>query len=221
MRATRRSTSLPPELAKPGTPLKAIVENRVLTGGYPGSDGNKYADYLGNIVERGEPFKDIIQFHDGRIISLVFQPLQDGGWVSTHEDVTDRRKAEAKVAHMTYHDGLTDLPNRMLLGERIEDALVRAGRNGQVAILSLDLDHFKSTNDTLGHPVGDALLQAVAKRLAASVRDGDTVARLGGDEFAIVQVGAEQPQGARSLAQRVIDAVASPTCWTATRSSPA
>ena len=201
---------LPPELAKPGTALKTIVENRVLTGRYPGSDGNQYADYLGNIVGRGEPFKDVIQFHDGRIISLVFQPLQDGGWVSTHEDVTDRRKAEAKVAHMTYHDGLTDLPNRILLGDRIEDALVRAGRNGQVAMLSLDLDHFKSTNDTLGHPVGDALLQAVAKRLAASVRDGDTVARLGGDEFAIVQVGAEQPQGARSLAQRVIDAVAEP-----------
>ena len=201
---------LPPELAKPGTALKTIVENRVLTGRYPGSDGNQYTDYLGNIVERGEPFKDIIQFHDGRIISLVFQPLQDGGWVSTHEDVTDRRKAEAKVAHMTYHDGLTDLPNRILLGDRIEDALVRAGRNGQVAMLSLDLDHFKSTNDTLGHPVGDALLRAVAKRLAACVRDGDTVARLGGDEFAIVQVGAEQPQGARSLAQRVIDAVAEP-----------
>ncbi len=202
--------SLPPELAKPGTSLKTIVENRLLTGNFPGGDGNQYADYLKRIIERGEQFKDIIQFHDGLIISLVYQPLQDGGWVSTHEDVTDRRKAEAKVAHMTYHDGLTDLPNRMLLGERIEDALVRVGRSGQVAILSLDLDHFKSTNDTLGHPVGDALLQAVAKRLAASVRDGDTVARLGGDEFAIVQVGAEQPQGARSLAQRVIDAVAEP-----------
>ena len=201
---------LPPELAKPGTALKTIVENRLLTGNFPGSDGNKYADYLKGISERGEPFKDIIQFHDGLIISMVYQPLQDGGWVSTHEDVTDRRKAEAKVAHMTYHDSLTDLPNRMLLGERIEDALVRVGRTGQVAILSLDLDHFKSTNDTLGHPVGDALLQAVAKRLAASVREGDTVARLGGDEFAIVQVGAEQPQGARSLAQRVIDAVAEP-----------
>ena len=201
---------LPPELAKPGTALKTIVENRVLTGRYPGSDGNQYANYLGNIVERDEPFKDIIQFHDGRIISLVFQPLQDGGWVSTHEDVTDRHKAEAKVAHMTYHDGLTDLPNRILIGERVADALARVGRNGQVAILNLDLDHFKSTNDTLGHPVGDALLQAVAKRLAASVRDGDTVARLGGDEFAIVQVGAEQPQGARTLAQRVIDAISEP-----------
>ncbi len=201
---------LPPELAKPGTPLEAIVENRLLTGSYPGSDGNKYADYLKGIIERGEQFKDIIQFHDGRIISLVYQPLHDGGWVSTHEDVTDRRKAEAKIAHMTFHDGLTDLPNRMLLGERVEDALVRVGRNGEVAILCLDLDHFKDVNDALGHPLGDALLIATAKRLAACVRDGDTVARLGGDEFAIVQVGAEQPQGARTLAQRVIDTISEP-----------
>ncbi len=201
---------LPPRLAKPGTPLRAILDHRVREGRYPGGDGKKYVDYLADIVGRGEAFRDFIQFHDGRIISLVYQPLPDGGWVSTHEDVTDRRKAEAKVAHMTYHDGLTDLPNRVLLGERIEDALVRAGRSGQVAILCLDLDHFKDVNDTLGHPLGDALLQAVAKRLAASVRDGDTVARLGGDEFAIVQVGAEQPQGVRTLAQRVIDAVAEP-----------
>ena len=144
---------------------------------------------------RGEPFRDVIQFHDGRIISLVYQPMVGGGWVSTHEDITDRRKAEAKIAHMAHHDGLTDLPNRVLLRERIEDALVRVGRNGQVAILYLDLDHFKDINDTLGHPVGDALLTTVARRLAAVVREGDTVARLGGDEFAIVQVGAEQPKG--------------------------
>ncbi len=198
---------MPPDLAKPGTPLKTILESRLREGRYPGGDADHYLAYLDDIVAGGKPFKDVIQFHDGRIISLVYQPLSDGGWVSTHEDVTDRRKAEAKIAHMTYHDALTDLPNRFLLTERVEDALARAGRNGQVAVLSLDLDHFKSTNDTLGHPIGDALLQAVAKRLEGCVRDGDSVARLGGDEFAIVQVGAEQPQGARTLAQRVIDAI--------------
>ncbi len=201
---------LPPELAKPGTPLKTILEHRIRAGRYPGSNPADYVDYLENIVVRDEPFKDLIQFHDGRIISLVYQPMEGGGWVSTHEDVTDRRKAEAKIAHMTHHDALTDLPNRVLLRERIEEALVRASRDGQVAVLCLDLDHFKDINDTLGHTIGDALLQSAAKRLAGCMREDDMVARLGGDEFAIVQVGAEQPLAARALSQRVIEAVTAP-----------
>jgi diguanylate cyclase (GGDEF)-like protein len=201
---------LPSDLAKPGTPFMAILEHRISAGQNPGSDGRKYVTYLTDIVKRGEPFSDIVQFHDGRIVSLVYQPMEGGGWVSTHEDITDRRKAEAKIAHMAHHDGLTDLPNRVLLRERIEDALVRVGRNGHVAILCLDLDHFKDINDTLGHTIGDALLTTVARRLAAVVREGDTVARLGGDEFAIIQVGAEQPKGARALAERVIEAVGQP-----------
>ncbi len=201
---------LPPELAKPGTPLKAIMEHRIHIGHYPGNDPKEYADYIADIAAGGRPFKDVIQFHDGRIISMFYKPMEGGGWVSTHEDITDRRKAEAKIAHMTYHDALTDLPNRILLGERVEDALVRVGRTGQVALLCLDLDHFKDVNETLGHAIGDALLMATAKRLMTAVRDGDTVARLGGDEFTIMQVGAEQPQGARVLAQRVIDVISEP-----------
>ncbi len=201
---------LPAELAKPGTSLQAILTHRVREGRYPGDDPQGYVTYLDELVARGEPFRDIIQFPDGRIISLVYQPLEDGGWVSTHEDITDRRRAEAKIAHMARHDALTDLPNRILLGERIEDALVRVGRSGEVAILCLDLDNFKGVNDTLGHPVGDALLKAVAKRLAASVRSGDTVARLGGDEYAIVQVGVAQPESARALAERIIEAIDEP-----------
>ena len=201
---------MPPELAKPGTPLGAILENRVKAGRFPGRDASKYVDYLANIVRRGESFKDLIQFRDGRIVSLVYQPLAGGGWVSTHEDVTDRRNAEAKIAHMTRHDGLTDLPNRILLRERIEDALVRAGRDDQTAILCLDIDHFKGVNDTLGHTIGDELLLTVAKRLTSCVRGTDMVARLGGDEFAIIQAGALQPQGARTLAQRVIESVGAP-----------
>ena len=201
---------MPAELMKPGTPISAIVEHRVRNGQYPGSDPKEYARFIAETAGRSQPQNDILQFRDGRIISMFYKPMQGGGWVATHEDITDRRKVEAKLAHMTHHDALTDLPNRILLRERIEDALVRVGRNGHVAILCLDLDHFKAVNDTLGHPIGDALLVAAAKRLVASVRDGDTVARLGGDEFAIVQVGAEQPLGARTLAQRVIDAISEP-----------
>ena len=201
---------LPSEMADAGTPLKTIIEYRIRNGQYPGKDASEYNAYFADPANCREPFKDVLQFRDGRIVSVFYQLMEGGGWVSTHEDVTARRQAEAKIAHMKYHDGLTDLPNRVLLRERIEEALVRVGRSGQIAILCLDLDHFKDINDTLGHPIGDALLTTVARRLAAVVRDGDTVARLGGDEFAIIQVGAEQPKGARALAERVIEAIGQP-----------
>jgi diguanylate cyclase (GGDEF)-like protein len=201
---------LPEELMKPGTPLTVMLEHRIGAGTYAGPDPDKFMADLLVLIERMEPFRDIIQFQDGRIFSLIFQPMSDGGWVATHEDITDRRKAESKIAHMLQHDALTDLPNRVLVRERIADAVVREGRAGATAVLCIDLDHFKGVNDTLGHPIGDRLLQAAAERLGQSVRDADTVARLSGDEFAIVQVGADQPQGARTLAQRVQEALAAP-----------
>ena len=98
-----------------------------------------------------------------------------------------------------------------LLRERIDEALARVGKGGAtLAILCLDLDQFKAVNDTLGHPVGDVLLKAVPARIAGCLSEQDTVARLGGDEFAIIQVGAKQPQGAKLLAQRIIDGMPEP-----------
>ena len=136
--------------------------------------------------------------------------MAGGGWVSTHEDITERRKAEAKIAHMARHDALTNLPNRSMFRTEIEDALRRTQRGESVAVLCLDLDYFKSVNDTLGHPIGDALLCAVADRLRGCLREDDIVARLGGDEFALIQVGTEQPNSSTILAQRVIDTLSAP-----------
>lgn len=131
-------------------------------------------------------------------------------WVGVLEDVDERRQAEARIAHMAHHDALTGLANRTLFKERLEEAIT-AATPAHGALLYLDLDRFKEVNDTYGHPTGDALLQAVAERLRASVRETDTVARLGGDEFAIIQTPAsDPPAAARELAARLIHDLCAP-----------
>ena len=121
-----------------------------------------------------------------------------------------RRRAEANLVFIAQHDALTQLPNRVLFNERLEQAMEMAGRGSGFAVLCLDLDRFKLVNDTLGHPVGDGLLKAVADRLQSCVREGDTVARLGGDEFAIIQLAVERPDEAELLANRIIAALRVP-----------
>lgn len=148
---------------------------------------------------------------DGRAIAVAHQPMADGGWVATYEDITERRRVEARITFMAHHDVLTGLPNRLLFRDRLEEVLANRESNDEgMALLFLDLDHFKNVNDTLGHPVGDALLREVADRLRACVREGDLVARLGGDEFAILQSSTRQRQDAAMLAQRAVEVVCAP-----------
>ncbi len=148
---------------------------------------------------------------DGKAIAVSHQPMADGGWVATYEDITERRRVDARITFMAHHDVLTGLPNRVLFRERMEEALaVRRSRDDGLTLLFLDLDNFKDVNDTLGHPVGDALLREVARRLRGCVRDGDLVARLGGDEFAVLQSSGRQPQDAAGLAQRLVEVVCEP-----------
>ena len=116
----------------------------------------------------------------------------------------------ARIAFLAHHDALTGLPNRRLFHDRLEQALAQAGRGVDLAVLCLDLDRFKAVNDTLGHPVGDKLLQELAQRLAACVREGDTLARLSGDEFAILQIGLTRPEDAALLAHRTIRVLGEP-----------
>ncbi|GAA0595799.1 hypothetical protein GCM10009416_37700 [Craurococcus roseus] len=124
------------------------------------------------------------------------------------EDITERREAEARIAHMAGHDALTGLPNRTLLRDRLQQAIAAGGA---AAVLCLDLDRFKEVNDTLGHPVGDALLRAATERLRGCARGRDVVARLGGDEFAVVlPAPAGTPEGAAGFAGRVVEALAEP-----------
>ena len=123
------------------------------------------------------------------------------------DDVTERKAAEARIAHLAHYDPLTDLPNRALFREQLERELTLVHRGAQLAVLYLDLDHFKGVNDTLGHPIGDELLKQVAHRLRSCLRETDLIARLGGDEFAIVQTGLQEPKDAESLAQRLREVI--------------
>src|SRR5262249_26303919 len=147
---------------------------------------------------------------DGRTIALLSHPMEDGGWVVTHEDITERRQAEKQIAHMARHDALTDLPNRVLLRERLAEALLHATPSQRLAVLYLDLDLFKGVNDTLGHQIGDELLKAVAERLRGCVGKDDTVARVGGDEFAVIQGSIARPEDAANLARRICETLKEP-----------
>jgi diguanylate cyclase (GGDEF)-like protein len=153
----------------------------------------------------------VFQRSDGRIFSVSHQHMPMlHGWVDTFEDITERRAAEDKIAHMARHDGLTGLPNRMNFREQLDKALFEIKRHGMFAVLCLDLDNFKTVNDALGHQAGDELLQVAAARLKGALRKGDLVARVGGDEFAILQRIDEQPAAARALAGRLIEVMRPP-----------
>lgn len=139
-------------------------------------------------------------------------PIRNPEGIITHflvvkEDITQRKRDEETILHMAYHDALTDLPNRSLLNDRLTQALVHARRNKQMlAVMFIDLDRFKTINDTLGHAIGDQLLQSVAKRLVNLLREGDTVARMGGDEFILLLPGITQAESAAKIAYKILEA---------------
>ena len=153
----------------------------------------------------------ISELSDGRIIAQRKKRLTEGGWVSTHEDITARYRAEERVKELARSDALTGLSNRVEFKLRLERSLAEVRRRiAKIAVLHLDLDHFRVVNDTFGHLLGDKLLQEVAARLRAVTRESDTIARLGGDEFAIIQRVAFIPRDAARLAERLIASIGKP-----------
>jgi diguanylate cyclase (GGDEF)-like protein/PAS domain S-box-containing protein len=198
------------DTVRPGCSFADLLRYRGEAGEYVHHDIKQYRSDLLAAMSRGEVMSSILETADGREILVTNSPMSAGGRVATHKDITNRRKAEAKIAYMAQHDALTDLPNRLQLFERLRLTLTRPKRGEHVAVFCLDLDRFKDVNDAHGHPVGDLLLQSVAGRLRQCIRDTDMVARLGGDEFAIVQAGASQPADATSLASRLIAVIGAP-----------
>ena len=166
-------------------------------------------DWRGDIVNRNK---------SGEVYTVTqsISPLFDEkgeltNFLAVQQDISEKRRLEEEIHYLAYHDVLTDLPNRTLFQDRVQQEILHAKRGkGEFAVLFIDLDGFKTVNDTRGHAAGDKLLQIVAQRLRSCVREGDTVARLGGDEFTILLRGVGHGEGLRRVLRKIIKAVAQP-----------
>lgn len=194
----------------PGTKLTEIVDLRYQAGSFPAMSRDEYVRWRTNVAVTNEAKDSIVELKNGKTFKIRHRPMPDLGWVATHEDITEQRQAEVKIEHMAHHDALTDLANRVLLNERLEQALTHFQNRQMVAVHHLDLDQFKAVNDTFGHLAGDKLLSIVADRLRGLVRETDTIARMGGDEFVIVQAPISDPAEATTLAQQIIAWISEP-----------
>lgn len=201
--------ALSPEKIKPGISLHDLVGYRKQIETFIG-DVDEYCSTLSRSMQAGKTIRHQSETPDGRTILIVNKPVAGGGWVATHEDITERRRAENKIRHLAHYDGLTDLPNRALFHERLREELARLAPNQQLAVLYIDIDEFKSVNDTLGHQVGDELLKSVAASLCDRANPNEFIARLGGDEFAIMQTAVRNQAEIIGLVTRVFEAIRTP-----------
>ncbi len=190
-----------------GTPIADLF--------HPGENSDRWRQYLDDLENR-RSFRNVVSMCEdangiNRTVRLAGKPVLDAagkvvGYRGTATDITAEIDAGRRAEYLAMHDALTGLPNRVLLLERLDQAIASVGRRRDMAaLLLLDLDRFKDINDTLGHPAGDLLLKEVAARLSACVREVDTVARIGGDEFSIVLMGVKDALDAQLLSQRLIE----------------
>jgi diguanylate cyclase (GGDEF)-like protein/PAS domain S-box-containing protein len=180
----------------------------------------EFYKHLWNTITSGNSYSNVFinRRKDGSLFyeEKTITPIKDWAgkithFVSTGKDISERIQVQERLQHMAHHDALTDLPNRNLFLDRLQQSLTRARwHNRLVAVMFLDLDRFKNINDTLGHNVGDQLLLQLSERLSKSVRDGDTIGRFGGDEFAILLDDIDSDSHISSLAQKLLDTLASP-----------
>jgi diguanylate cyclase (GGDEF)-like protein len=199
---------LPEELTAAGSLLADFVALQLEAGNCP--DGVERCHAACSGKGNSEPGSTELAMHDGRLIEIHRTPLEGGGWIATHEDVTEQRRASRQIAYLASHDELTGLMNRAAFCERLQSPPSGGGRVEDFAIHSIGVDRFKEVHDTLGQALGDELLRQVGSRLRKVARDGDVVARLGGDEFAILQCCMEKREDAGAFAAQVSEMLAQP-----------
>jgi diguanylate cyclase (GGDEF)-like protein len=201
--------ALPPELTAAGTTLRQILDYRRAAGNAP-VDETTYFDFSNEAEAIRHVKSNRVLLADGRTVRIAHNPMSGGGYVATHEDVTETVRVEEQIRYLASHDGLTGLPNRAQLLARVDEALGRGRRGESFGLHYLDLDNFKIINDAQGHPAGDLLLKLAAGRMRTCLSPGDMLARIGGDEFVVLQAGLETPEQAGELAGRLVAAMAEP-----------
>jgi len=205
---------LPPELTQAGTPLSEIFAYRETNGTLPREGKVAFEAIRQSLLKDNLPHNGIIEMQDGRSVRFAHRAMHDGGWVATHEDITEHRKIESQIEHDAQHDSLTGLPNRRLLDRVLaeREAVCHASGEG-IAVLHIDLDRFKQINDTLGHEAGDAMLVHATAVLKSNLRDVDFVSRGGGDEFVVVCALGKGPRYLAGLAARIVKQMRKPVMY--------
>ena len=202
---------LSPDIVTSGCTFRELTTHHKQSGALSGDVDSYLLDFRGRL-RTGRESRTETELPDGRWMQIVSRPLAEGGWVATHDDITEQRRSSARIAFLAHHDALTGLANRAAISQRIEEAAARERRTGEpFTVLLLDLDRFKQVNDTMGHAAGDALLCEVASRLKSTLRETDTLGRLGGDEFVVIQTRAVNPrQAATAFANRIVELLSRP-----------
>lgn len=192
----------------PGTTLMDILRRRIEAGAVPGKTASEYIRLVQASIATGKPSTTFTELVGGRTIAVHFRPMGEGGWVASHEDVTERIELEAKLLRLAETDGLTDLVNGAKLRTQLQHMLDTSA-DGAVALLQIDFDRFKEVNDQVGHDAADAILKEAANRLRSVVRGSDIVGRLGGDEFAVICLNANHAEIAAAAA-RILRSLSAP-----------
>ena len=197
---------LSPEVVKAGCTLRELLDERSRTGSFS-EDPEQYSRTILESVAAGKARSHMAELGE-RTFHVVSRPMAGGGWVTTHEEITEQKQAEARIHYLAHHDMLTGLPNRAAFNEFVAKALERAAaQHGQLAVISADLDRFQEVNDVFGHAIGDAVLHDLARRFKEASGNA-FLARRGGDEFWLVLTEGPQPAAAELLAARLMNVAA-------------